>query len=81
MGAGRPGTPGVYDFESKALPEGVGPLGPTEALGSTPWDVANPLGRFAAQRTLEEMEADVQIRNLCKNACIDCLIIVGGVTL
>jgi hypothetical protein len=44
----------------------VGPLGPTEALGSTSWDIQNPLGRFAAQRTLKEMEVDSEIRNLNK---------------
>ena len=65
MGVGRPGTPGVYDFEGKAVPI-VDSTGNVYMVGSTPQEVANPLGRFAAGRLQEEMETDTQARNMQK---------------
>jgi len=68
MGAGRPGTPGTYNFTQGAVPGGLGEFGGTPIYGTSPWEVWNTLGPFAAQRTAEEMEGDVQVRNMQKMA-------------
>lgn len=65
MGVGQPGTPGVYQFEKGAVPQ-TGQFGPTGAMGSTPWEAYNPLGQFATQRAVQELQTDTDIRGLKK---------------
>jgi hypothetical protein len=59
-----PGTPGVYDYASGAVPS-TGQFGPTSPYG-TPYDVLNPTGQLAGSRLASEKETEAQARNLTR---------------
>ena len=68
MGAGRPGVPGVYPSAQYALPSNLGgQFGPEAPYGTTA-DVINPFGYAAGRRLEEELEQDVNIRGMQKEA-------------